>query len=162
MAPGFRNCLTSTAAYGRHRFVKHVSYRNRVLYHSHQHPPSLPPFSPIASSILSAGLNHVPEQGFTDMALTVGARDVGYLDITTNLFPRGAFELVYYHLVQERLNLHQRVQLGKELAVEQKVRMLVLERLRANERIHERLQEVSELEIWNPCAHIQGEEDCIV
>lgn len=96
------------------------------------------------------------------MALTVGARDVGYLDITTNLFPRGAFELVYYHLVQERLNLHQRVQLGKELSVEQKVQMLVLERLRANERIHERLQEVSELEIWNPCAHIQCEEDCIV
>ena len=128
-----------------------TTYINRALYHSHQHSPPPPPFSPIASSILSAGLRHVPEQGFTDTALAAGARDAGYLDITTNLFPRGAFELVYYHLVRERLGLHQqhqkRVRLAvvgdKELSVEQKIRALVVERLRANGQIHGRLHEVS-------------------
>lgn len=87
------------------------------------------------------------------MALTLGARDAGFLDISTNLFPRGAFELVYYHLVMERLRLHERVQFpsaeanggAQELGVGQKIRTLVIERLRANEKVIGRWQEVSSL-----------------
>lgn len=54
--------------------------------------------------------------------------------------PIDEFKLMYYHFV---LNLHQRVQLVKE---KQKIRALMLERFQGNEWIHERLQEVNELE----------------
>ncbi|KAF8449707.1 COQ9-domain-containing protein [Terfezia claveryi] len=136
-----RNLLPTSAAADRH-FLKHQLPR-AALYHSHHHAPPPPPFSAAASAILSSSLTHVPEHGFTDMALTLGARGAGYLDITTNLFPRGPFEIVYYHLVMSRLNLHQRVQFpsAEELGVGQKLRMLVVERLRANEKVLGRWQE---------------------
>ncbi|RPB21505.1 ubiquinone biosynthesis protein COQ9, partial [Terfezia boudieri ATCC MYA-4762] len=141
-----RNHLPTSVAADRH-FLQHQLPR-AALYHSHHHGPPPPPFSPAASAILSSSLTHVPEHGFSDMALTLGARGTGYLDITTNLFPRGPFEIVYYHLVMSRLNLHQRVQFpsaeangGRELGVGQKLRTLVVERLRANEKVLGRWQE---------------------
>jgi len=63
----------------------------------------------------------------------LGAKDAGYLDISTNLFPKGPFELVKYHLVTQRLGLKDRIQFPDEqMGVGRKVRSLVLERLRAN------------------------------
>lgn len=104
----------------------------RALYHSYEHTQP-PPYREAESAILSAGLTYVPTHGFTQEALTLGAKYAGYLDISTNLFPKGAFELVKYHLVTQRLALKERIQFPDDkMGVGRKVRSLVLERLRAN------------------------------
>ncbi|KAF2495536.1 ubiquinone biosynthesis protein COQ9 [Lophium mytilinum] len=107
-------------------------------YHAADSPPP-PPFSPAESAILSAALAHVPANGFTSTSLRLGARDAGYLDASTNLFPRGAFDLVNYYLVTQRLALKDSVQFpaesaggGARIGVGKKVRTLALARLRAN------------------------------
>ncbi|KAF8472078.1 COQ9-domain-containing protein [Kalaharituber pfeilii] len=132
--------------------------RHASLYHSHQHAAPHPHFNNAETAILSSALNYVPKHGFSDMALTLGARDAGYLDISINLFPRSPFELIHYHLVTERLTLHKRVDFGpnwgkdagsgvasggKELGAGQKIKTLCVERLRANERIIGHWHEVS-------------------
>jgi ubiquinone biosynthesis protein COQ9 len=116
-------------------------------------------------------MTHVPSNGFNIDSLTLGAKDAGYLDISTNLFPRGSFELVRYHLVTQRLGLRHRIQFPSDgpTDVGRKVRSLILERLHANadagvvprwqealaimslaENIPESLRELSRLsdEIW--------------
>ncbi|KAI9706907.1 MAG: Ubiquinone biosynthesis protein coq9, mitochondrial [Bogoriella megaspora] len=99
---------------------------------------SLPPYPEAESTILSHALSRVPEHGFTSQALSLGAKDTGYLEVSANLFPKGAFEIVRYHLVQERRRLGERVQFpsenegGRRLGVGEKVRMLVVGRLRGN------------------------------
>ncbi|KAF2101761.1 ubiquinone biosynthesis protein COQ9 [Rhizodiscina lignyota] len=111
----------------------------RRSYQSSTHPPP-PPYTPEASSILSSSLRHVPQHGFTQTSLTLGARDAGFLDISTNLLPRGVFELVNYHLMNQRLALKDTVQFpeegkeagGKKTGVGKKVRALLLARLRGN------------------------------
>ena len=53
--------------------------------------------------------------------------------MSTNLFLKGAFELVLYHLATQRVDLKDRIQFPEErMGVGTKVRSLVLERLRAN------------------------------
>lgn len=80
-------------------------------------------------------------------ALKLGARDAGYLDVSTNLLPRGVFELINYHLVTQRLALQSNVQFpeegehGKKMGAGAKVRTLTLARLRANAPIIHRWQE---------------------
>lgn len=103
------------------------------LYHSYESDPPQPYPRP-QSLILSSALSHVPTHGFAQTALRLGAHDVGYLDASTNLFPRGEFELVLFHLVTQRLGLKDRVQFPEDtkLGVGRKVRALVLERLRGN------------------------------
>ncbi|KAF8543060.1 COQ9-domain-containing protein [Trichophaea hybrida] len=113
--------------------------------HQHPSPPSL--YTPTESTILTSALRHVPEHGFTTTSLALGARENGYLDISINLFPRGTFELVRFHLVQQRLELRNKLdftaaeQAGKKLGVGEKIRVLCVERLRANEPIIGRWQE---------------------
>lgn len=104
---------------------------SRALYHSYEHIEP-PPYRETESAILSSALAHVPVHGFTQHALTLGAKEAGYLDISTNLFPRGAYDLVMYHLVTQRLALKDRIQFPENVGVGRKVRSLVLERLRAN------------------------------
>jgi ubiquinone biosynthesis protein COQ9 len=71
------------------------------------------------------------------------------LDVSTNLLPRGVFDLINYHLVTQRLALKDAVQFpaqseqGKPLGVGAKVRTLALARLRANEPLIHRWQEVN-------------------
>ena len=121
----------------------------RCLYHSYDTPPP-PPFPPAEAAILSSAYAHVPSHGFTVDALTLGARDAGFLDVSTNLLPRGVFDLVNYHLVTQRLALQHNVQFPNEegehgkkaLGVGAKVRTLALARLRANEPVIHCWQEV--------------------
>lgn len=61
--------------------------------------------SPSTSHLLAAALNRVPAYGFTSHALRLGAEDVGYLPVSTNLFPNGPFAIVDHHLVTQRLAL---------------------------------------------------------
>jgi hypothetical protein len=105
-------------------------------YYSRHHPePS--PFPPAQETILSAALKRVPEHGFSDKALNLGATDVGYLDVSTQLFPRGAFDLINYYLVTQRLALKDEVQFPEDvkLGVGRKIRTLAMARLRANKNI---------------------------
>jgi len=111
------------------------------LYHSYDHPTA-PPYPPSETAILSAALKHVPEHGFTQTTIVRGAQDARYLPISTNLFPRGVFDLVQFYLVQKRLGLKDVVTgggLGKRweegrTGIGGRVRGLVLERLRMNSR----------------------------
>jgi ubiquinone biosynthesis protein COQ9 len=110
--------------------------------HTHQsirtyfsiHHPDPPPFQETQQRILSAALNRVPEHGFTQKALILGAKDAGYLDVTVQLFRRGVFDLINYHLVTQRLALKDHVQFpeGEKLGLGAKVRTLAMARLRAN------------------------------
>ncbi|RAR14563.1 ubiquinone biosynthesis protein COQ9, mitochondrial precursor [Stemphylium lycopersici] len=123
-----------------------AAHRQQCLYHSYDYAQP-PPFSPAETAILSSAYAHVPNHGFTIDSLKLGARDAGYLDVSTNLLPRGIFDLVNYHLVTQRLALQNNVQFsteseqGKKMGVGAKVRTLTLARLRANEPIIHRWQE---------------------
>jgi ubiquinone biosynthesis protein COQ9 len=122
-------------------------WKQKSFYHSYEHSQTAP-FAPAESAILSASLSHVPNYGFTSAALKLGARDAGYLDVSTNLLPRGVFDLVNYHVVTQRLALRNAVQFpaddadGKKMGTGAKVRALTLARLRANAPIVHRWQEV--------------------
>lgn len=123
-----------------------AAWRQGRFYHSYDYAQP-PPFPPAEAAILSSAYAHVPNHGFTIDALKLGARDAGYLDVSTNLLPRGVFDLVNYHLVTQRLALQNNVQFpdesegGKRMGVGAKVRALTLARLRANEPILHRWQE---------------------
>jgi ubiquinone biosynthesis protein COQ9 len=126
-----------------------VASRQTCLYHSYDYAQP-PPFPPAESAILSSAYAHVPNHGFTIDALKLGARDAGYLDVSTNLLTRGVFDLINYHLVTQRLALQNNVQFpeegdqGKKMGVGAKVRTLTLARLRANEPVIHRWQEVGQ------------------
>ena len=119
-------------------------------YHSYDRAPSAPAYNATEDAILSAAMRHVPEHGFTEKALALGAEEAGYLDLSSvNLFPQRAFELVNYHLVTERLRLKDRLQfeeieekLHTKLGVGARVRLLAIERLMANKDVVGRWQEV--------------------
>ncbi len=115
-------------------------------YHSYEHETA-PPFPPTENAILSASLSHVPTQGFSIDALACGARDVGYRDVSVNLFPAGAFALVQYHLVTQRLALGNgnEPDIDHDRGVTANIKNLALQRLRANGAIIHRWQEVSHL-----------------
>jgi hypothetical protein len=110
-----------------------ATYHLKRTYFSIHHPDP-PPFAETQDRILSAAIERVPEYGFTQKALTLGAKDAGYLDVTVQLFPRGVFDLINYHLVTQRLSLKDHVQFpeGGTLGMGRKVRTLAMARLRAN------------------------------
>jgi ubiquinone biosynthesis protein COQ9 len=116
-------------------------WQSFAKYHSYDHP-SAPPYSPTAHSILSASLSHVPVYGFTQESLRRGAKDAGYMAISTNLFPQGAFDLITFYLMTRRLALkdavngeegYAKVWRENEVGIESRVRSLLLERLRMND-----------------------------
>lgn len=117
-------------------------------YHSYDHPPPPGPFNAAEEAILSASLSHVPLYGFTTTSLALGAKDTGYLDVSTNLFFKGPFSLVHYHLMKQRLELAKHSEIiqsgenGKSLGVGAKVKALTWARLLSNKPIIHRWQEV--------------------
>ncbi|OTA98572.1 hypothetical protein M426DRAFT_325870 [Hypoxylon sp. CI-4A] len=114
-------------------------------YHSHDHPPPPGEFNTAEKAILSAAYRHIPEHGFTHHALSLGARDAGYLDISTNLLPEGPFSLIRYHLVTRREALAPRSKtiFDAQLItpVPDKVERLAWERLLGNQDVNHRWQE---------------------
>ena len=126
-------------------------------YHSYGYSQSTT-FSPTESSILSAALTHVPVHGFTDTALYCGASDAGFPEVSVNVFPRGAFDLISYHLITQRLSLRHLVQYqeGSKVVVGAKVRRLVLQRLQANKHMIRHWQQVG-LNFSLPVHHMERE-----
>ena len=114
-------------------------------YHSYETAPK-PPYPATESAILAAGLAQVPAHGFSKTALRQGALDAGFLEASTNLFSRGEFELVMWHLQTQRLGLKDRIEgLDQGAGLAKRVRGLVLERLGGNIRAGvggRRMQEV--------------------
>jgi ubiquinone biosynthesis protein COQ9 len=113
--------------------------RNFLFYHSANHPPS-PSYTPLQHKILSTSLSLVPATGFTSETLTEGAKQAGYLEITHNLFPRGPWSIVEYHLAGQREALAS-IPL-QEGGVGKTIRTLCIERLKGNKEIIGRWQEV--------------------
>ena len=100
-------CLKPVAPF--RRLLGSVSKQHTLLacrrsYHSPGFSNPLP-FTPTETTILTSALAHVPAHGFTNQALQCGAQDAGFLPISTNLFPDGAFSIVKYHLLRQRLAL---------------------------------------------------------
>lgn len=122
--------------------ISHLLTRRSYFSVHHPHPP---PFPAAQDKILSCALNRVPQYGFTEEALTLGSRDAGYLDVSVQLFPRGVFELINYHLVSQRLALKDGVQFPQSThqGLTSKVRTLAMARLRANRDIIHQWQGVS-------------------
>jgi len=123
-------------------------------YHSYEHSQPSPPFNGAEAAILSASMLHVPVHGFSSTAMSLGARDAGYLDVSTNLFPKGVWELVRFHLITQRLALKNKLSeiqekldaeagAGQGRGVAARVRLLCLERLMANKSVVGRWQDVS-------------------
>ena len=131
-------------------------------YHSDLHAPPLPTheYTNSQTAILTAALEHVPTHGFTKEALTLGARDSGFLDVSVQLLTRQEMDLILFWLASRRGLIRAQVESGlfseeqqqanlantvrnKELVVEDKVRTLVLERLRMNKSIIHKWQDVS-------------------
>ena len=149
-----------------HPFLRLPAYLRPILirqsnrtYHSYEHEPPRPPFTPTESAILSAALTlHVPTHGFTTAALARGARDAGYLDVSTNLFPAGACALVHYHLVTQRLALAKHASSlpppapPAQTDITANIRTLALHRLHANEPIIHRWPEA--LALLSTAAHL--------
>ncbi|KAJ0115936.1 hypothetical protein J7T55_004106 [Diaporthe amygdali] len=120
---------------------------HRRSYHSYDHPPSPGLFSPTERAILTAAYAHIPQHGFTLKALALGARDAGYLDISTNLLTDGVFTLVQWHLVAQREALAGKAKRlfedeeAPRLGLGAKVEMLTWERLMGNKHVIGKLQE---------------------
>lgn len=85
---------------------------SRLYYHSTTHPAPPGPFNALESTILGAAERHIPEYGFSATTLARGAEDVGGVAASGNLFPRGAFELVLWHLWRRREELREVVEMG--------------------------------------------------
>lgn len=126
------------------------SSRQRRSFHSYDHPSAEGPFSAVEDSILAAAYRHVPEHGFSQRALGLGARDAGFLDISPSVLPDGPFSLIRHHLVAQRQALASRShglfdgQAGDEhaMGVGAKVAALTWARLMANKDVIHRWQEV--------------------
>lgn len=108
-------------------------------YHSPNHPPS-PTYTPQQHKILTTAISLVSTHGFTSETLREGAKEAGYLEITHNLFPRGPWSLVEYHLVTQREALSS-IPLN-EGGIGKTIRKLCVERLKGNKDVIARWQEV--------------------
>ncbi|KAJ5898870.1 hypothetical protein N7495_003614 [Penicillium taxi] len=124
-------------------------------YHSALHP-RLPDYDYTNSqaAILTAALSHVPTHGFTAISLTLGAHDAGFLDVSVQLLPRGELDLILFWLASRRGLLRGKVEEGalfnriaaergiepQALGVDEKIKALIMERLKMNDAIREQWQ----------------------
>ncbi|KAL3303740.1 rpsU-divergently transcribed protein [Colletotrichum asianum] len=113
--------------------------QTKRAYHSYDHPDQTASFNTQERTILSAAYEHVPEHGFSHKALALGAKDAGYLDISTSVLLDGPFSLIRYHLVTRRESLAAKSKeiFGQvpEASIDEKVEMITWERLLRNEAI---------------------------
>ncbi|KAF9869252.1 rpsU-divergently transcribed protein [Colletotrichum karsti] len=135
---GSRQCPTAILATPR-------TTRTNRTYHSYDHPSPTTSFNPQEKTILSAAYKHVPEHGFTQKALTLGAKDAGYLDISTSALADGPFSLIRYHVVTKRESLAAKskdmINQTTETTVGEKVECITWQRLLENEAVIDRWQE---------------------
>ncbi|KAI0453974.1 ubiquinone biosynthesis protein COQ9 [Xylaria acuta] len=120
----------------------------RRPYHSYDHPAPAGVFNAHERAILAAAYRRVPEHGFSQHALSLGARDAGYPDVSTNLLSEGPFSIIRYHLVARREALARRrdaifADAGAAAAapVPARVERLTWERLLGNRDVNHRWQE---------------------
>ena len=116
-------------------------------YHSYDHPSTQATFNDTEHAILGAAYRHVPDLGFTQAALSRGARDAGYADISTTALQDGLFSLIRYHLVTRREALAGRsaevfAEGGEGLGAADRVERLTWERLLGNRDVVHKWQEV--------------------
>lgn len=97
--------FSNNSFFKRHLAIKSIAQQQKSKYHSYDHPPAPSPFTPTATTILSASIPHLPLHGFTPNTLSLGCTSAGYIPASTNLFPSGAFALVHYHLYTQRIAL---------------------------------------------------------
>lgn len=127
-----------------------VAAQNRKrFFYTVQHSAPEPRYKTIDGEILKAAFTHVPKHGFSKTALLEGSRDLGYPDISTNLFSSGAFDLVKYHLVTQRQQLAQKTDfvklqetLGRAATPMEKLRLTLITRLKGNEPVIQHWTEV--------------------
>ncbi|KAA8649809.1 uncharacterized protein ATNIH1004_002486 [Aspergillus tanneri] len=114
-------------------------------YHSQHHPdPPVHGYTNSQTAILSAALHHIPRHGFTRDALTLGVRDAGFLDVSIQLFPRAEFDLILFWLASRRGLLRASVDdglLDSNGSVDEKIKVLILERLRMNLEVRHQWQD---------------------
>lgn len=144
-----RNCTVTTQpirSLGLSTTPQHSSQLR--CYHSQFHLP-LPTheYTNSQTAILSAALKHIPDHGFTKRALMLGARDMGFLDVSIQLFPRQEMDLILFWLASRRGLLRSKVENGlfegkEQQSVDEKIKTLILERLKMNNEIIHRWQDV--------------------
>lgn len=114
-------------------------------FHSYRHRSS-PNSNAAPDTILAAAYKHVPETGFTQKSILLGARDSGFLDISSSILHEGPFSLINYHLVQQRLCLVDSSKLlkdtGSQSSPNERLIELTWARLLANKNIIHHWQEV--------------------
>ncbi|GES61060.1 ubiquinone biosynthesis protein coq9 [Aspergillus terreus] len=137
-----RPCLLSCPS------PSHLPSRSLRPYHSTLHPDPPPhEYTNSQSTILTAALRHVPDHGFTKNALTLGARDAGFLDVSVQLLPRAEFDLILFWLASRRGLLRARVEndhlldSSDDASVDDKTKTLIMERLRMNADIRHQWQD---------------------
>ncbi|KAG6049522.1 hypothetical protein E4U17_006794 [Claviceps sp. LM77 group G4] len=74
-------------------------------FHSYEHITPSQTSPAAANAILLSAYGHVPRHGFSHQSLNLGARDAGYLDISSSVLPDGVFGLILFHLAHQRLGL---------------------------------------------------------
>ncbi|KAL4920330.1 COQ9-domain-containing protein [Aspergillus aurantiobrunneus] len=150
----FLPTITSPFSHYQQHHLRQPSLRSHLPtqrpYHSHHHP-DLPSheYTNSQTTILSAALKHVPTHGFSRDALTLGARDTGFLDVSIQLLPRGEFDLILFWLASRRGLLRAAAEQDGLLAkshpgsvtVEDKTKALIMERLRMNTVIRRQWQD---------------------
>ncbi|PKS07077.1 hypothetical protein jhhlp_005674 [Lomentospora prolificans] len=116
-------------------------------FHSYDHPTTRSSFNDTEKAILDAAYRHVPDLGFTQAALSRGARDAGYLDISTTALQDGPFSLIRYHLVTKREGLAGQCSKifseggAQTTGVHERVERLAWERLLGNREVIHKWQE---------------------
>ncbi|KAF4973803.1 hypothetical protein FZEAL_9222 [Fusarium zealandicum] len=134
--------LPRTSALRASRLTQRLARRP---FHSYDHPPPPGQFGDAEKSILAAAYKHVPEHGFSQKAIGIGAREAGYLDISASVIPDGSFGLIRYHLATQREALAARNQdlfsESDQTGIAARVEALTWERLMGNKEVLDRWQE---------------------
>lgn len=115
-------------------------------FHSYDHVPSQDSKA-AAESILTAAYKHIPDNGFTQKSIILGAHDAGFLDISSSILSDGPFSLINYHLVKQRRSLARSSSdlaqdAGSRCSPEERLVELTWRRLLANKDVIHQWQEV--------------------